>query len=1040
MRNTSVLALFLSLFFSLGTRAQVNLSLSDLAATVKAPYQELDSTKVSTGYLMDQAVDFVKVGLMDGQSLCDSNYVDVSLYRDLFRTMNYAKVNNSVVLYDADAIYEALTSSQYIKLSSALFQYNYIVEDAIAEELIEYNSSTDRFNDHTVNGIWQNPYGIDYVFMFTAGKHIKTGTTVTYDISNLIAYTNCDVSGISIQIDFGNGIYSSVPGNTSLHQVVYDDFGVKELRLKVTLNNTVVLESHTSIDIIPNNISPMASGSSQADSTFTVNYGDISALCSVKYYSSHLGKAVKPLIYVEGFDHPVVCGLQQLLSFTNIAGCFDDIVNDRCSGNLNFNSSEYSDIVNSTYQYDLFYVDWQNPEADITDNAELLKIIIQEVNKRKPSDGSGERTVIVAHSMGGLITRCALREMELSGEHHQVDCFVSQDVPHLGAVVPIGAQYTLRDLHHCFFGHSGNAGLGWIPSVKTFADKVIGVLDCDSARQMMYEYVNDNCVIESGSNSMHYQFQSYLDEIGFPKGDAGHPIENLTIISGNHLDSSELSGKLLQFGLSLSKLHVITPPYLPKNLSVYVSVDRDRQSGTAVSTTIVAYSHFTRSRPVMVIPLMAFTHTSTGNTGHYDVVPGSYLELAEPPWILSNNPFLYFDTANKMVFIPAASALAVEGYNASNYNIPSAFVNNCPFDSYCFEEDAMWHAYYLSVYLDWIVAQTEMSVSVPSLVLTGDSFFVYNKPSGVSNETWSSSNSAVAHFSNGTITVNNPGGLVTLSYRSTFEMTVSYTWPSGAKEDHSQYRYYSKRRRVLAGFPDMTLSANYANSNYYTISAVCTSTDNELRSKVDELAGNGDLRFIWGYKTGENSYSWQDTTSTRSFLATAQPGVVTRVAMLMSNTYNGVERVSAEPAIITIDRRPNDPFFYEPGIIYVGHNDHICNYSVLSGTSVSSNEYLGVWINPNYSPAPSAPTNVLIGSEPLPLETTCQVSIDGESTVVYCFDLFSSTTVQAALASPPSPPSNPTPFLPVYLPTLVPVKIRNGNTVLQEFYLSIYFD
>lgn len=77
MRNTVVLTIFLSLIFSLGARAQVNLSLSELVATVKAPYQELDSTKVSTGYLMDQAVDFVKVGLMDGQSLCDSNYADV---------------------------------------------------------------------------------------------------------------------------------------------------------------------------------------------------------------------------------------------------------------------------------------------------------------------------------------------------------------------------------------------------------------------------------------------------------------------------------------------------------------------------------------------------------------------------------------------------------------------------------------------------------------------------------------------------------------------------------------------------------------------------------------------------------------------------------------------------------------------------------------------------------------------------------------------------------------------------------------------------
>ena len=92
--------------------AQTDLSLSALVATVKAPYENLDSAKTGTGYLMDQAVDFVKVGSFDGQSLCDSNYVDISLYRDIFQTMNYARVNaNKAASYDADSIYESMTSA-----------------------------------------------------------------------------------------------------------------------------------------------------------------------------------------------------------------------------------------------------------------------------------------------------------------------------------------------------------------------------------------------------------------------------------------------------------------------------------------------------------------------------------------------------------------------------------------------------------------------------------------------------------------------------------------------------------------------------------------------------------------------------------------------------------------------------------------------------------------------------------------------------------------------------------------------------------------
>lgn len=1009
--------------------AQTDISLSALVAAVKAPYEYLDSTKTSTGYLMDQAVDFVKVGLFDGRSLCDSNYVDISLYRDIFRTMNYARVNaDKAASYNADSIYESMTSAQYIKLSSALFQYNYIIEGAISDELIDYNSSTDRFYDHFDGGIWQNPYDEDYVFMFTASQHIYHGSAVTYDISDLIAYTNCDITNSSVWIDFGNGVYVDSQSLSSPHQVIYNYEGTKELRLKIILGNNDVLESHSSVTIVPQSMSPSgASNNNLADTIIPLEYGNIRASLSIKYHPNHNGVAKKPFIYVEGFDHPVLCGLQRL-DFSNLCEVVDSILYSRCNDNYHINSKLDSAIVD-IYEYDLCYVNWENPEASILDNAELLKMAIRAVNNRKPSDGSGDRTVLAAHSMGGLIARCALRQMEMNGELHQIDYYISQDVPHLGAVVPIGAQYMLRDLHHYFFGHNGNAGLGWIPPVKAFADKIVGILDCDSARQMMCEYVDNDGTID---NSIHNQFMSYLNSIGFPRGDIGHPIENLAIVSGNAIDSYELSEKILEIGVSLTKLHVITPPYLPKNLTIYSDIDRDRQSGTTVSSTIVAYTHFTRSRPLWVIPLMVFNHTSSSSTGHYDVVPGSFLDLKSPSGIWCNNPFLYVHIADKMVFVPAASALAVPGYDASNYDSPSSFVSDCPFDSYCFEEHTMSHSTRLDKYLFWIDHQKSMTASVPPLVINGDVFSVGNIPPVASSGTWSSSNNSIASINNGVITVANPGP-VTLSYHSTHEQNKG----GGS----IQYRYYSKHRKVLAGFPAMTLSYSHYSGNQYVVSAQCTSTDNELRSKLDELAYNGDISFVWAYKVGENSYVIQDTTSTRTFTATAPAGEATRVVLWMCNTLNGIDRTS-EPNTITIDRRSNTPFYYEPSTIYSIPNDQICNYNYMSGTTVASNQYLAVWRNASYYPAPSAPTNVLIDNEVLPLETTTQISIDGVSTLVYCFDLFSSSTVQAALISPPLPhPFNPpSPFPPAVLPTLLPVKIRNGNTVLQEFILTIYYE
>lgn len=1011
-------------FFRAG--AQTDLSLSALVATVKAPYENLDSTKTGTGYLMDQAVDFVKVGSFDGQSLCDSNYVDISLYRDIFRTMNYARVNaNKAASYDADSIYESMTSAQYVKLSSALFKYNYIIEDAISEELIDYNSSTDRFYDHYEGGIWQNPYAENYVFMFTASQHIYHSSVVTYDISDLIAYTNCDTTNSSVWIDFGDGVYVNAQSATSPHLVSYNDVGTKELRLKIILGNNDELESHTSIIIAPQSMSQTGSSNNNwADSTFAVRYGNISASFSIKYNSNHNGVAKKPFIYVEGFDHPVLCGLQRL-DLSNICEVVDSILYSRCQDNFHIGSKSDSTIVD-VYKYDLFYVNWENPEANILDNAELLKMVIREVNKRKPSDGSGDRTVLAAHSMGGLIARCALRQMEMNGEQHQVDYYISQDVPHLGAVVPIGAQYMLRDLHHYFFGHNGDAGLGWIPPVKAFADKIVGILDCDSARQMMCEYVNNNGIID---NTIHNQFMSYLNSIGFPRGDIGHPIENLAIVSGNAIDSYELSEKILEIGVSLTKLHVITPPYLPKNLTIYANIDRDRQSGTMVSSTVVAYTHFTLSRSAWVIPIMVFNHTSNSSTGHYDVVPGSYLHFQSPSGIWLNNPFLYVHVADKMVFIPAASALAVPGYNASNYNSPSSFVGDCPFDSYCFEEDAMRHENPLLSYLGWIAKQKAITTSVSPLVLTNDVFSVYNKPSNVSNETWTSSDNSIASINNGVITVNG-AGLVTFVYQSNREDNIQYFYKDGSHDDHTQYRYYSKHRRVLAGFPAMTLSHSKLSGNQYSVSAECTTTDQEIRAKLDELLASGEIKIIWGYKNSDNSYTWADTTSSRTFVCTAPTMTVTRVAMQLVNVHNGVMRPDSTISIDEIDRSVSDPFYCEPLQIEVSQNGAYPFYGNFPPVPSQYGNCFMVWINDNYTPAPSAPDNILVDNQRIPLSAACQASYDGGTVTVYVFNFMSSLGIQSAIASLPSPLTDT---------FIVPIAIRNGTTVLQVIWFPVYW-
>ena len=158
--------------FSWNALSQTQLTLSELVSTLSAPYENLDNTIVNTGYRMDQALDLVNIGLFDGRSLCDSNYVDVETFCDLFVTLNYARVNSNATEYNANQISSLMTSSSNVKLSSALFRFNYIREDAITQGLIDYDDNQDAFYDKYSGGILQNPYAEDYVFMFSAGRHI----------------------------------------------------------------------------------------------------------------------------------------------------------------------------------------------------------------------------------------------------------------------------------------------------------------------------------------------------------------------------------------------------------------------------------------------------------------------------------------------------------------------------------------------------------------------------------------------------------------------------------------------------------------------------------------------------------------------------------------------------------------------------------------------------------------------------------------------------------------------------------------------------
>lgn len=240
--------------------------------------------------------------------------------------------------------------------------------------------------------------------------------------------------------------------------------------------------------------------------------GQIEASASVFYAKNKSGSGISsPFVVVEGFD-PM--DLADYMYGMGTIGNYNAWYND-----YGFTNAEnlFPAMQNVMDEYDVIYVDWMNSEADIRDNAKLMEQIILWINEEMTDNGSSEGIAVVGQSMGGLIARYALRSMEFEGTKHGVTAFVSHDVPHRGANIPVGMLYAVHSLLSFYYGESLSVDLldlltdseDWVRMVQKY-------LYSTSASQMLCNFVNQDGRLD---NSAHAEWQDEIDFMGFPEGD-----------------------------------------------------------------------------------------------------------------------------------------------------------------------------------------------------------------------------------------------------------------------------------------------------------------------------------------------------------------------------------------------------------------------------------------------------------------------------------------------------------------------------------------
>ncbi|MDT0678526.1 hypothetical protein [Autumnicola musiva] len=130
----------------------------------------------------------------------------------------------------------------------------------------------------------------------------------------------------------------------------------------------------------------------------------------------------KPLIVAEGLDTGLL-GASGTIGDSDIT---DFLTSIRLSG-----SNELRDLItnNTSIDYDVVYVNWDNGTDYLQRNAYVLEEVIKWVNQEKTANGSTTPNVVLGQSMGGVIARYALRDMENRNKPHNTSLYISHDAP-----------------------------------------------------------------------------------------------------------------------------------------------------------------------------------------------------------------------------------------------------------------------------------------------------------------------------------------------------------------------------------------------------------------------------------------------------------------------------------------------------------------------------------------------------------------------------------------------------------------------------------
>ncbi|MBK0383656.1 T9SS type A sorting domain-containing protein [Pedobacter sp. SD-b] len=498
-------------------------------------YAHIDKNQISSGILRDYGIDFLNLDNFAGTTLNDSNYVSLDEWRMLYASLYSAQINTASMLY-LDTLNNLLKNNSYsnqpIAFTALYYQYQSLKDNALTANL--FTVSNDQLYD--VPGRTQSPYQDNDLFAVAPIRQgMLTGNNqLIFKPELIFGNTGKTISAIAVDID-SSGNWQNVTLNSPFN-ISFSTEGFYPIAIRFTFTDNSIKYAHTKIAVYPNpealdtlnsgglqtnSFSPYRTLSNEditADKSYlgVAGQGDITIQLAL---NNSTGQIRKPLIVAEGFDP------DNGYSFDSYVRSIT--VNDNTNSQITLNQG--LDDIND---YDLIFLNYKNGADYIQRNAFLLEKAIAIVNSRKTTyNGVRQSNVVMGLSMGGLVARYALRDMEINNVAHETRLFISHDTPYWGANVPVGAQIAVQHLSPFkIVNTDGNFPyIKWVDLFQGTAES-LATFNTPAAKQLLIQryLLNPANYTLTSDNTVHDAFMNELNTMGWPAN-----CKNITISNGS---------------------------------------------------------------------------------------------------------------------------------------------------------------------------------------------------------------------------------------------------------------------------------------------------------------------------------------------------------------------------------------------------------------------------------------------------------------------------------------------------------------------------